>query len=224
LETVRGKRAIALVSGGLDSVVSLAKAHESMDIRLVLFANYGQQALDREREAVIEVANFYGLPLHEVDLTWLGGLGPEGMRRGGETGAALDSLDAVWIPNRNGVFLNVAAAFAESYRCDTVITGFNREEADDFPDNSAEFVEHANHALVFSTRNRVEVVSFTQALDKPEILGLGTRLGAPLSVIWSCYRAGESMCGSCASCARLRAALAAVPEADRPMIVFGDES
>ena len=240
----QGRRAIALASGGLDSVVSLARAREEMDVRLVLFMNYGQRALDCERGAVMAVVDYYGLPLREVDVGWLGAISPAGMRAVGTGGATqpdgeavksagsgamrekangeppLNTLDAVWIPNRNGVFLNVAAAFAESYGCDAVVTGFNREEAVEFPDNSAEYVARVSAAFELSTRSGVRVVSFTQDLDKTEILRLGARLGAPLSVIWSCYDAGSRMCGVCASCKRLRRALALLSEDERPRIEF----
>ena len=224
MESDRGTRAIALVSGGLDSVVSLAKALESLDVRLVLFLDYGQRALERERAAVLEVANYYGLALREVDIRWLRELSPEGMRLGAAGDDPLVTLDAVWIPNRNGVFLNVAASFAESYDCDVVVTGFNLEEAEEFPDNRAEYVDRVNAALELSTASSVRVVSFTQALDKPQIVESGVALGAPLSVIWSCYQAGDRMCGACASCRRLRAALQAVDEGTRPVIEFADGS
>jgi 7-cyano-7-deazaguanine synthase len=217
------RRAVAVVSGGLDSVVSLAAGLETHDVRLVLFFDYGQRARASERASVIAVVSYYQLPLREVDVRWLGSLSPAGMRAGADESAGeLRALDEVWIPNRNGVFLNVAAAFAESYGCDLVLTGFNREEAVEFPDNAPAYVASVNEALASSTRNRVEVASPTQDLDKREILWRGIELGAPLSLIWSCYRSGERMCGRCASCRRLRAALDAVPEERRPPIVFED--
>ena len=223
----QGKRAVALVSGGLDSVVSLARAAVETEVRLVIFFDYGQRALDRERNAVMGVVNYYDYPLKEVDVTWLGALGPAAMRRTGASPPGdlasepvLDTLDAVWIPNRNGVFLNIGAAFAESGQCDLVVTGFNREEAVEFPDNRADYVSLVNRGLEMSTRGDVRVVSFTQDLDKTQILRLGHELGAPLSVIWSCYHSRELMCGRCASCARLKAALAAVEEEARPPLQF----
>jgi 7-cyano-7-deazaguanine synthase len=220
----RDKRAVALVSGGLDSVVSLAKAATVMDVRLLLFFDYGQRALDRERNAVLGVANYYRFPYREVELPWLRDLAPEGMRDGetdDEGGdPALDTLDAVWVPNRNGVFLNIGAAFAESYGCEVVVTGFNREEAEEFPDNSLPYVSRMNEALEMSTLNAVRVVSFTQDLDKRQILRLGNELRAPLSVIWSCYHSRELMCGRCASCKRLRAAMASLDAESRPPIRF----
>jgi len=225
LSASRKERAVALVSGGLDSVVSLARAEKDLDVRLVLFCNYRQRALERERNAVLGVVNYYGLPFREVDLSWLAALAPEAMRKTDAdvgTGAAhdLNSMEAVWIPNRNGVFLNVAAAHAERYRCTMVVTGFNREEAEEFPDNGARFVDSVNACLRFSTRNGVRVVSFTQELCKREILMLGDDLGAPLSVIWSCYRDGKLMCGRCASCRKLKNALESLPESRRPVLEF----
>lgn len=220
-----GQRAIALVSGGLDSVVSLAKALDILDVRLVLFLDYRQRALDRERQAVIGIASYYGLPIMEVDLGWLEGLSPPGMQSGdgAPTIAAdpkLDRLDDVWVPNRNGVFLNVAAAYAEKYKCELIVTGFNREEASEFPDNSKDYVQAVNASLKYSTRNSVRVESFTQDLGKREIIELGLRLRAPLANIWSCYSAGEIMCGTCASCRRLKGGLEQVSVASRPRIDF----
>jgi 7-cyano-7-deazaguanine synthase len=171
----------------------------------------------------VSTATFFGLPFLEVDLGWLGELSPPRMRRGAAAEGASEDLVAiedVWVPNRNGVLLNVAAAYAERRGCDVVVTGFNREEADDFPDNRADYVSAVNAALLFSTRNGVRVVSFTQDLDKRGIIEMGAALRAPLSLVWSCYDGGESMCGRCASCARLKAALDAVDAGSRPAIRF----
>lgn len=219
------ERAVALVSGGLDSLVSLARALKELDVRLVLFFNYHQRALARERNAVLGIVNYYQVPFREVEMPWLGSLAPEAMRSGTipegiDAGPELDHVEDVWIPNRNGVFLNVAAAYAESYRCGVVVTGFNKEEAAEFPDNKSEFVNSVNACLRFSTLNDVRVVSFTQQLGKREIVLLGRELGAPLSIIWSCYRGGEFMCGNCVSCRKLKNAINSLPEERRPILKF----
>lgn len=217
----RKLQSIALVSGGLDSLVSLARAHSERDVRAVMFIDYGQRARESERASSMSAANYYGLGFLEVDLRWLESLSPQGMRASRtEAADALSTLDEVWIPNRNGVFVNTAAAFAESYGCDTVVTGFNREEAAEFPDNSRDYVERVNASLALSTRNRVRVESFTIDLDKREIIRLGLELKAPLSIVWSCYQSGARMCGQCASCARLRGAIDSLPSGERPVIEF----
>jgi len=215
------QKSIALVSGGLDSLVSLARAVNERDVRAVMFIDYGQRARESERASSMSAANYYGLAFLDVDLRWLESLSPAGMRASrGEVPDALATLDEVWIPNRNGVFVNTAAAYAESYGCDTVVTGFNREEAMEFPDNSRDYVERVNASLELSTRNRVRVESFTIDLDKRAIIRMGIELKAPLSIVWSCYKSGGKMCGRCASCARLRTAIDSLPESERPVIEF----
>jgi 7-cyano-7-deazaguanine synthase len=219
---------IALVSGGLDSLVSLARAVAARDVRLVMFFDYGQRARESERVSAMSAANYYGLPFNDVDLRWLASLSPPGMRaapgRAGDEASSgqddLTTLEQVWVPNRNGVFINVAAAYAESYGLDSIVTGFNREEAEEFPDNSRDYVDRVNLALELSTRRRVRVESFTIDLDKRAIVRLGLELRAPLSIVWSCYRSGTRMCGRCGSCARLRGALDSLAAADRPVIEF----
>lgn len=220
LDRSRRPASVALVSGGLDSIVSLSAALRERDVRLVLFFDYGQRAGRSERTSAMSAATYYGLPFTDVDIRWLESISPRGMRRTGSDDAELVALDDVWIPNRNGVFINVAAAYAEHLGCDTVVTGFNREEAAEFPDNGRDYVERVTAALALSTRNHVRVESFTLDLDKTEIIRMGMEIKAPLSIVWSCYRDGARMCGRCASCRRLRAALEATPPDERPVIEF----
>jgi 7-cyano-7-deazaguanine synthase len=109
----------------------------------------------------------------------------------------------LWIPNRNALFINIAASYAEYYGARIIVTGFNREEAQDFPDNSVHFLRAVNQSLKLSTLNRVEVRSYVLKYTKREIYRLGMKLKAPLELVYSCYLGGKSMCGKCASCKRL---------------------
>lgn len=224
-QNLKGRRAVVLLSGGIDSTVSLAVAVREMEIRLVLFFDYGQRALSRERGAALAVASYYALPFKEVDLGWIRELSPPGMRSltAGEQiegDEDLTNLEAVWIPNRNGVFLNTAAAYAESYRCEYIVTGFNSEEAEIFPDNRAEYVSRLNRCLALSTLRGIKTVSFTQDLDKIGIVKLGMALSAPLFATWSCYKDGDMMCGTCPSCLKLKKAIDTFAETKRPNISF----
>jgi 7-cyano-7-deazaguanine synthase len=119
------------------------------------------------------------------------------------------SAAAVWVPNRNGVFINIAAAFAESLGCEAVVCGFNAEEGQTFPDNTAEYAQAATAALAYSTLSQVRVWSPTQDLTKVEIVALARRIGAPLQHVWSCYEPGPEPCGECESCLRFARAMAA---------------
>jgi 7-cyano-7-deazaguanine synthase len=128
---------------------------------------------------------------------------------------AAPSMKAVWVANRNGVFLNVAAAFAEASGESEVLVGFNKEEAATFPDNSAGYIEAVNRALSFSTLNGVRVASYTTEWGKPRILKEAIGIGLPLDLVWSCYEAGPRRCWKCESCKRSERALLAAGDKGR---------
>jgi 7-cyano-7-deazaguanine synthase len=211
-------KSIVLLSGGLDSAVSLAHAMRESEVDLCLTFDYGQRAVSREQKAAAALAAHYQVEHLFINLPFMREITSTALVRSDSDLPEPDRTDlddfaascataaAVWVPNRNGVFINIAAAFAESRHCGLVVTGFNREEAVTFPDNSQDFVEAAGHALSFSTMNKVKVVSYTQRLDKVEIIKLGIKLGVPFKNIWSCYRGYDKMCGCCESCQRLKRA------------------
>ena len=101
------------------------------------------------------------------------------------------------------MFLAVAAAIAEADGAGTLLTGFNREEAETFPDNSSEFLEAVNQALALGTRTAVRVESPTLAMDKVQIAAQARRLGHAPEDFWSCYDGGPQPCGRCESCLRI---------------------
>jgi 7-cyano-7-deazaguanine synthase len=214
-------RAVGLLSGGLDSTVALAlvSARRLGTVELALTVDYGQRAAAREVESAQKIAGRLGVPHRVVALPFfreLGGgalldarlelprPGRAELDRGGR--AVVESADRVWVPNRNGVLIEVAAAYAEATGADSVVVGFNREEAATFPDNSRGYLEAMNGALAFSTRGRVKLASPTAELDKVEILRAGRDCGVPLALIWPCYEGGSDPCGTCESCQRLRRA------------------
>lgn len=204
-------KGVAILSGGLDSTVSLAAATRKMKVILALTFDYGQRAAVRERAAAAKIARHFGIPHRVIETPWLAGLTLTALvnrrARVPKNEMSERSAKAVWVPNRNGVFIEIAAAHAESLGATRLITGFNKEEAVTFPDNSPAYVSAVNRALSFSTANGVRVVSFTGNLGKRTIVVLGRRLGAPLRHIWPCYEGGRAWCGECESCLRCLRAL-----------------
>lgn len=207
---------VILLSGGLDSSANLAFAVERDAVALALHVDYGQRAENAEWRAAQKLSAYYGVRLERLDLRWIGALGgssltdraqavPELAR--GELDAMpiiTESAKRVWVPNRNGVLINAAAAYAERMGAQRVLVGFNREEATTFPDNSQAFLEQATRALGYSTANGVEVFCYTTAMDKREIVAAlrGLARPFPFELVWSCYHDGEAMCGKCESCGR----------------------
>lgn len=187
---------------------------------LGLTFDYGQRAAPREIQAARSICEKYDVKHQVIELPWYALVNPNPLldRSLPLPELRMDELDdesvtqqsakAVWIPNRNGVFLNVAATLAESLLANWIIVGFNAEEAETFPDNSLEFVEAANAFFKFSTNGKVSLVSPMGTKTKKEIVSWCVENGADLSLLWSCYRGDDKMCGVCESCLRLKRALA----------------
>jgi len=208
-----GSPALALLSGGLDSTVAAALYRARRGpLPAALFVDYGQRAAAPEARAASAVAAALGATLRVATLPLLGEITrtalvnraaelpqPSLERLDADAGR---SADAVWVPNRNGLLVNLAAAVAEAGGLAVVVVGFNAEEAATFPDNGARFVERLNVCLEDSTRGRVRVECPTLAMTKAELLVAGRAAGAPIEASWSCYEGGERPCGRCESCRR----------------------
>jgi 7-cyano-7-deazaguanine synthase len=130
---------------------------------------------------------------------------------------AEESAKGVWVPNRNGVFLNIAAAYADSMGFTHIIFGANKEEAATFPDNSEAFIEKINAAFEYSTLAKPVVVAPLAACTKTEIIKLAVKHNVPLHLLRSCYTDEEVHCGECESCLRLKRALAEVYGSELPI-------
>ncbi|OHD56237.1 MAG: 7-cyano-7-deazaguanine synthase QueC [Spirochaetes bacterium GWF1_51_8] len=210
------EKSVVLLSGGLDSVVNFKKAFDDTDIALVLNFDYGQQAAVMETTASRDIANAHSAPFRSIPLRWMTDI-DKGLTSGDIPDydpAQLDNLDyanktakAVWVPNRNGVMINIAASFAEALGARNIVVGFNKEEGATFPDNTPEYLMRVNRSLEYSTLVKPKVVCYTIDMVKTEIVGLGRQIGAPFEYLWSCYHGGGRMCGKCESCRRLLRAL-----------------
>jgi len=196
--------------------VNLYEAKRKSQVCLVLTFDYGQKAARREVEKSKEVCFRLKLNHRVMEIPWMRELTRSALVSNEKEipiGVPLDDLEcaeesaaAVWVPNRNGVFLNVAATFAESMGAKWIIPGFNREEAKTFPDNTQEFIEAVNRSLFFSTRSQVEIKCFTSTMDKRAIYKRARELGTDFSLMWPCYRGEEKPCGQCESCLRFERA------------------
>ncbi len=216
------EKAVVLLSGGLDSTVSLAEGMEQYEVVLALTFNYGQRASGKEVRASRLIAEHYRIRHEIIALPWLSGLLPRVMqfRREGreplvpsewteESKRQENFFDAkpVWVPNRNGVFLNIGAAYAEGLGANVVIFGANAEEGERFPDNTEEFRDRLNASFEYSTLNHPRVECPVGLLNKTEIVDRAQTLDVPLHLVWSCYTDSDVQCGQCPSCYRLMRAL-----------------
>lgn len=212
------KRAVVLLSSGLDSSVNLFESHQKDEVVLALTFDYGQKAAAKEIESSARLAEYLKIPHKVLSLKWFKDFNQSALLVDSETvptGSQVDiqshekslqTAKSVWVPNRNGIFLNIAAAFAENLKAELVIPGFNAEEAATFPDNSEDFMKEITKGLAFSTANQVRVACYTVKLQKTDIVKKGMALNMPWHLLWPCYFSKEKWCGQCESCLRSKRA------------------
>jgi 7-cyano-7-deazaguanine synthase len=219
---VSGDGAIVLLSGGLDSTVALADILTRQPVACLLTFDYGQRAAKKELQATRAIADHYQLPHRAIALPWLAELLPQALTPlsvlkahgvEAEVPASQEQLfdvNRVWVPNRNGLFLNVAACFAESLEVKTIVFGANAEEGASFPDNTPAFREQLNAVFAYSTLTGVRVETPVGHMDKAQIIRYGVDLDVPFHLVWSCYENADVQCGQCPSCIRVKNAQAQV--------------
>ncbi len=224
-------KAIVLLSGGLDSVVSLAALRDEYNVALALTFNYGQKSFKEEAEASELVSLHYNIEHKIINLDWLAEITKTSLVAGDSIPSLpIDDLDnlekaektakAVWVPNRNGLFVNIAACYADAYGYNYIIIGANSEEAATFKDNSREFIEAANYSLGNSVNQEVSLVAPLMNLNKYEIVKKGIDLDVPFHLIKSCYGSEQKKCSGCESCNRLKRALMAHHREDLINLLF----
>lgn len=213
-------KSLVLLSAGLDSTVNLFLAREKTEVLRAVTFDYGQRAAIKELSCARTLAQALQIDHQVISLPFFKEFQNSSLlnsQLGIPVGAQIEiddlktsqkSAQSVWVPNRNGIFLNIAAGIAESLGADTVVPGFNIEEATTFPDNTQEFMAAVSKSLYFSTANHIEVKCFTTAMNKIEIVHEGQRLGVDWTKAWPCYFAEDQWCGQCESCQRARRAFA----------------
>lgn len=211
----RGKKAVVLLSGGIDSTTCLALAVDELGAENVLALNilYGQKH-DRELASAKAVAEHYGVPYFEMDMSVVmqysdcpllkhsdrsikhESYGDQLKEKGGA--GVVDT----YVPFRNGLFLSAAASFAMSKGADYVLYGAHADDAagNAYPDCSVAFAEAMSRAIMEGTNGYVELVAPLVQKNKAEVVRLGLGLSAPYELTWSCYEGGAEPCGECGTC------------------------
>jgi 7-cyano-7-deazaguanine synthase len=195
--------------------VALAEVLQEYSEVLALTFYYGQRAWEQEKVATNRIAQHYGIAHEVVELPWLANLLPQALMPKEKllspevpvTDENLFETARVWVPNRNGVFLNIAASFAEATGASAVMFGANADEAAGFPDNTQKYRDKMTEAFAFSTLNHVVVKTPVGHLSKAQIIERAKVLNVPLHFIWSCYEGESRHCGQCPSCLLLKKAI-----------------
>ena len=198
------KKAVSLLSGGLDSTTVLYYAiDQGYDITAFTF-DYGQRH-SREIEASKLIAEKAGVKqkLFKIDLRQIGGSAltsnidvPDHSDDG--------SIPVTYVPGRNIIFLSIAASFAETIGSNNLFIGANAIDYSGYPDCRPEFYASMIGALSSGTKigneKGFDIKVPLQNLSKSEIVRLAVKLQAPIELTTSCYRGGKKACGKCDSC------------------------
>ena len=210
------KKAISVLSGGLDCTVATSVYAKDYEIHAITF-NYGQKSFKRELQASKAICKKMNWTHDVIDLPWLSKISTSSLNTSEEipevSAEDLDDLDksaetasSVWVPARNTVFTSIALSYAESTGAEIVIVGWNGEEGTTFPDNSKEYLQKFNELIDVGSPDNIKIEAPAIDLYKEEIVKLGVEVGAPMELSYSCYKGEDKHCGVCESCMRRKRA------------------
>jgi len=210
------KTAVVLFSGGLDSTTCLYWALKRGYKCTALNIFYGQRH-SREMQSAKAIAKKLGVKLIQVklNLPWLEkacSLVGKNHKIPDEPMSVIKNksrIPSTYVPARNLVFMSVAASLADSVGADAIIAGPNAIDYSGYPDCRPQFYKPLAKAVKEGTKSGVsgapiEIVTPLLRLSKAQIVKLGSSLGVPFGMTWSCYNGGKKPCGKCDSC-KLRA-------------------
>jgi 7-cyano-7-deazaguanine synthase len=207
------KRAVVLLSGGLDSSTVLAIARSLEFECYALSVHYGQRH-SAELDAARRIATSLGAREHRVMGIDLAGIGGSALTDAGLAvpESPTSGIPVTYVPARNTLLLSLALGWAEVVGAADIFVGVNAVDYSGYPDCRPEFIQAFERLAQLATKAGVEGTRFKIqapliAMSKVDIIRTGTELGVDFSMTVSCYQAAAdgAACGRCDSC-RLRAA------------------
>src|SRR5436190_18798628 len=207
------RKAVVLLSGGLDSTTTLAIAKEQCFKPYALSFRYGQRH-GFELEAASRIAKASGVEQHtivEIDLRSLGGSALTSdidVPKGRNPEEMSEGIPITYVPARNTIFLSFALAWAEVLECSDIFIGVNALDYSGYPDGRPEYIEAFEHMANLATKAGVEgrtllrIHTPLSKLNKAGIVKLGAEVGVDFALTHSCYDPDEEgrPCGHCDSC------------------------
>jgi len=202
---MKTKKAVILLSGGIDSTTTLYYAKSKGFKCYALIFDYGQRHV-REIRSAVRIAKAAKIPYQiiKIKLPWKGSSlldkdiripGNRDIRRIGK------GIPSTYVPGRNTIFLSFAVSYAEAIGAEAVFIGANAIDFSGYPDCRPQYYNVFQKVIQKGTRaGNIKILTPLINLKKSQIIRLGLKLGAPLYLTWSCYRGGKYPCGVCDSC------------------------
>lgn len=206
------RKAVVLLSGGMDSAVSLWWAlKKGFQCEAITF-HYGQRH-KKELKSAIRLAKIARIPLHKVEfkLPWSGSTltdekAPLPKR---SLSHIPKSIPSTYVPGRNTIFLSFALSLSDQIQAPHIIIGANAIDYSGYPDCRGPYLSAFKKTATLGSRmgtekkKRINILAPLLHMTKKDIVCLGIKLGVPLDLTWSCYKGGRTPCHNCDSC-RLR--------------------
>ncbi len=210
-------KAVVLSSGGVDSTTCLALAVKQFGAENVsaLSIYYGQKH-ERELECARKIADYYGVPRYEFDISrlmqysncsLLKGSTQEIQHKSYAEQAAENDIGKVstYVPFRNGLMLSMAASFAggiyENEETGLYIGAHSDDAAGNaYADCSIPFIDAMNRAVEIGSYGLLHIKAPFVGLSKADVVKKGLELQVPYELTWSCYESGDTPCGTCGTC------------------------
>ena len=197
------KKGVILLSGGIDSAVTLYLA-KSKGYRLkALIFDYGQRhAKEIERAKKIAYLNKVEYCLLKCDLPWAkSSLTDKKIKVSFQKKLGGGKVPLTYVSGRNIIFLSYAASCAESIKAKTIFIGAHIHDYPDYPDCRPEFLKSLQKALNLGIKDKgIKIGAPLLNKNKMEIVKMGRKLGVPFEYTWSCYNGGKLPCQRCDSC------------------------
>lgn len=203
------KRAICIISGGMDSALSAAIAKDAGHEIIAVHYNYGQRTQEKELSCFRKLTADLGtVENYEIDLDFFAQIGASALTDKSievPTGGIEEGVPATYVPFRNGIFLSIAAALGEKHQAEALYIGVVEEDSSGYPDCRESYIQAMEKAIDLGTRDetKLEIKMPLVALKKSQIVQKSLELSVPLEHTWSCYQSEDEACGICDSC-RLR--------------------
>lgn len=205
------KRAVVLLSGGLDSATTLYLARQNGFRTDCLIFDYGQRH-KKEIEAAKKIAKVAGSPARIIKITlpWKGSallderiIIPSPAQP--TTPERTNNIPSTYVPGRNIIFLSFALSYAETIGAKAIFIGTHIQDYSGYPDCRPEFLRAFDKVISCGTKSgaqneRIKIHAPLIRKNKLEIIRLAVKLGVPLGLTRSCYRGGKIPCGKCDSC------------------------
>lgn len=205
------KKAVVLLSGGLDSTTTLAMASQQGFELYTLSFDYGQRH-QREVDAANAIARYYQVARQQtvtIDLRAFGGsalTADIAVPHGRDLDEMSQEIPITYVPARNTVFLSFALAYAEVIGANDIFLGINAIDYSGYPDCRPEYLQAYERMANLATKAAIQdgrafhLHAPLLSMSKADIVRKGTELRVPYELTWSCYEGEEFACGTCDSC------------------------